>query len=78
MDLDPNYDPSDFLPTGSRNLDMSDDKDLEGPSQRDQSTANIQDDLEISDSDEETARDSPLDDSLDLKNEEGDLGELWF
>lgn len=73
MDLDPNYDPSDFLPTGSRNLDTSDEKDLTGSSNKNHSSANIQDDLEISDSDE----DSPHDDSLDIKTE-GDLGELWF
>lgn len=77
MDLDPNYDPSDFLPTGSRNMDTSDDKDLSGPINQNHTTANIQDDLEISDSDEETARDSPHNESLDLKNE-SDLGELWF
>lgn len=77
MDLDPNYDPSDFLPTGSRNLDTSgDDKDVSGPSSNHAST-NIQDDLEISDSDDEEARDSPQDDGLDIKTE-GDLGELWF
>lgn len=73
MDLDPNYDPSDFLPVGSRNLDTSDEKDLAGPSNRNHVSANIQDDLEISDSDE----DSPHDNSLDIKTE-GDLGELWF
>ncbi|XP_008178827.1 transcription initiation factor TFIID subunit 1 isoform X2 [Acyrthosiphon pisum] len=73
MDLDPNYDPSDFLPTGSRNLDTSDEKDLPGSSSKSHASANIQDDLEISDSDE----DSPHDDSLEIKTE-GDLGELWF
>lgn len=73
MDLDPNYDPSDFLPTGSRNVDTYEDKNLEGPSNRNHASANIQDDLEISDSDEEIARDSPL----DIKTE-SDLGELWF
>lgn len=73
MDLDPNYDPSDFLPTGSRNLDTSDEKDLPGSSSKNHASANIQDDLEISDSDE----DSPHDDSLEIKTE-GDLGELWF
>ncbi|XP_025197408.1 transcription initiation factor TFIID subunit 1 [Melanaphis sacchari] len=73
MDLDPNYDPSDFLPTGSRNLDTSDEKDLAESSNKNHASANIQDDLEISDSDE----DSPHDDSLDIKTE-GDLGELWF
>lgn len=79
MDLDPNYDPSDFLPTGSRNQDTSgDDKDLAGLSNNHNlSSTNIQDDLEISDSDEETARESPLDNSLEIKTE-GDLGELWF
>lgn len=78
MDLDPNYDPSDFLPTGRRNIDTSDDKDLAGPSNQSHTIANIQDDLEISDSDEETARDdSPHDSSLDIKTD-GDLGELWF
>jgi hypothetical protein len=77
MDLDPNYDPSDFLPTGSHNVDTSDDKDLPGPSNQNHTSANIQDDLEISDSDEEIAKDSPHNDSLDIKNE-GDLGELWF
>lgn len=79
MDLDPNYDPSDFLPTGSRHINTSgDDKDLAGPSNNQNlASTNIQDDLEISDSDEEMARDSPQDDSLDIKTE-GDLGELWF
>lgn len=79
MDLDPNYDPSDFLPTGSCNRETSgDDKDLTSSSiNHNLTSTNIQDDLEISDSDEETARNSPLDDSLDIKTE-GDLGELWF
>lgn len=77
MDLDPNYDPSDFLPTGSRNMDMDEDKDLGEPSNRNLTSANIQDDLEISDSDEEIARDSSHDDTLDIKTE-SDLGELWF
>lgn len=77
MDLDPNYDPSDFLPTGSRNMDMDEDKDLGETSNRNLASANIQDDLEISDSDEEVARDSSHDDALDIKTE-SDLGELWF
>lgn len=77
MDLDPNYDPSDFLPTGSRNMNIYEDNDLGGPSNRNHTSANIQDDLEISDSDEEIARDSPHDDALDIKTE-SDLGELWF
>lgn len=78
MDLDPNYDPSDFLPTGSRNLHTSEDRDLAGPSNQNHTSASIQDDLEISDSDEEIARDdSPHDSSLEIKTE-GDLGELWF
>jgi len=77
MDLDPNYDPSDFLPTGSRNLDTSDEKDLAGPSSRNHTSANIHDDLEISDSDDETPKDSSHEDGLDIKNG-SDLGELWF
>lgn len=74
MDLDPNYDPSDFLPTNSQNIDS--DKDLTGSSNPNHTTANIQDDLEISDSDEELARD-PQEDTMEIKTE-GDLGELWF
>lgn len=77
MDLDPNYDPSDFLPTVSRNLDTNDDKDPAGPSSQNDTSANIHDDLEISDSDEEIARDSPHEDGSDIKTD-GDLGELWF
>lgn len=78
MDLDPNYDPSDFLPTGRHNMDSVNDKDLAGPSNQNLAGANIQDDLEISDSDEEQpAGDSPHDDSMEIKTE-GDLGELWF
>lgn len=79
MDLDPNYDPSDFLPTGSRNVDVDDDKDFAGPSSQNHTSASIQDDLEISDSDEEKNDEttSPPHDELDTKTE-GDLGELWF
>lgn len=78
MDLDPNYDPSDFLPTGSRNLeDTSDEKDLAGPSSRNHASASIHDDLEISDSDDETPKNSSHEDGLDIKNG-SDLGELWF
>lgn len=78
MDLDPNYDPSDFLPTTSHNMDISLDRDhLAGPSNPIHTTANIQDDLEISDSDEELARGSPHEDTMEIKTE-GDLGELWF
>ncbi|VVC39968.1 Bromodomain, conserved site,TAFII-230 TBP-binding,Transcription initiation factor TFIID subunit 1 [Cinara cedri] len=77
MDLDPNYDPSDFLPTNSHNVDIGLDKDnLAVPSNPNQTTANIQDDLEISDSEEELSRD-PHEDTMEIKTE-GDLGELWF
>lgn len=64
MDLDPNYDPSDFLPTGSRTFESGE--------KRSQSSASakIQDDLAISDSDEDNVSD-------DIKTKD-DLGELWF
>lgn len=77
MDLDPNYDPSDFLPTGIRNANMDDEKDMAGPSSQNHASASIQDDLEISDSDEEKNDESSNHDGLDNKTE-GDLGELWF
>lgn len=75
MDLDPNYDPSDFLPTGNRNFRINEDKSLAGPSNPNSSSA-IQDDLAISDSDEDKNEISNITD--DANKTDGDLGELWF
>lgn len=62
----------------SYNLDNNDNKDLASSSQQDNTIDNIQDDLKVSDSDEETAKDNLFDNRLDLKNEECNYGELWF
>lgn len=76
MDLDLNYDHSDFLLTDSYNLEKNDNKDHAKSSQCNYNI--IDDDLKISDSDEETAINRPLDKSIDLKSEDSNFGELWF
>ncbi|XP_044752850.1 transcription initiation factor TFIID subunit 1 isoform X2 [Coccinella septempunctata] len=63
MDLDPNYDPSDFLMSGLQ-------KTATQVTPQDQDHLKIQDDLAVSDSDEEM----PTQDNLT----EDDGGELWF
>lgn len=66
MDVDPNYDPSDFLLAGL-------------PSREDKNVDKIQDDLAISESDDET-QNIPLDTKQELETQpdEDDGGDLWF
>lgn len=66
MDVDPNYDPSDFLLAGL-------------PSREDKTVDKIQDDLAISESDDE-AQNNQLDakQELEPQPEEDEGGDLWF
>ncbi|XP_050421868.1 transcription initiation factor TFIID subunit 1-like [Adelges cooleyi] len=79
MDVDPNYDPSDFLPTGNMAFggNIADDSVAGQSNQNSSVLAKIHDDLAISDSDEDKNENTNVHDDSDMKTE-GDLGELWF
>ena len=65
MDVDPNYDPSDFLLAGL-------------PSRDDKSQVKIQDDLDISESDEEDPKSEIKSEKIPAQTEEEMAGDLWF
>ncbi|XP_046667690.1 transcription initiation factor TFIID subunit 1 [Homalodisca vitripennis] len=64
MDVDPNYDPSDFLMQG-----------LPGRENKPQTSGKIQDDLAVSESDEEAQN---TDGNIKLEDNDVDAGVLWF
>lgn len=69
MDVDPNYDPSDFLMSGlplRKNDEMSPENQY--------SEMKIQDDLAVSESEDEDVNNAPP----ESMQEEDDGGELWF
>lgn len=66
MDVDPNYDPSDFLMHGLPNRDNQ---------THSQMTGKIQDDLAVSESEDEA---SHHDNNIKLEDHDVDPGDLWF
>lgn len=66
MDVDPNYDPSDFLLAGL-------------PSREDKTVNKIQDDLAVSESDEEAQHNAlGTKQELETQQDEDEGGDLWF
>lgn len=63
MDVDPNYDPSDFLMQG-----------LPSRENKPQTSGKIHDDLAVSESDEDIKND----DNIKLEDNDIDAGVLWF
>lgn len=78
MDMDPNYDPSDFLHMSQLGPRRVDPTPVSGPSQGPHEIG-IHDDLAISDSDEETSLNTS-DPKVETKEPENDDdgGGLWF
>lgn len=73
MDVDPNYDPSDFLMSGLPIRKVEDENRLDSSGDQQNSAMKIHDDLAVSESEDE--RDNTQQEAM---QEDEDAGDLWF
>lgn len=84
LDLDPNYDPSDFLMDRNQNRMPDSDEGLHMHNMRNAVVSNeeipaeIHDDLAVSESDEENHEDSHYRPDMPKEVDEAEEGDLWF